>query len=346
MDNRYSSLISDIALFLSARDFSAVFILADETVAACHPLFIKELGQLCQAHVFIQKSSEENKTLQSFENISSLILQHHGDNGCLLVNVGGGVICDLGGFVAATYKRGISFINVPTTLLAIVDAAVGGKNGVNLNCVKNAIGAFYQPLSVFPDVVFLETLPQNEILNGFGEILKYALIKDTPLWNELKNCDTVSVSRITSDWIQRCIHIKMRLVEEDFNDQHHRRILNFGHTVGHAIESFSIRQGSAISHGHAVALGICCEAHISEMHHLLPYSQVQEIKETILKFFPLPHFAISELKSIADLTTQDKKNRGNIINISLLQSIGEAIPNQQTDCEEIFTSLQFLFLQS
>ena len=342
MDNRYSSLISDITRFLSIHDFSAIFILSDDAVAACHPTFIEELKFVCQAPIFIQKSSEENKNLQTFENISSWILQNHGDKGSLLINVGGGIICDLGGFVAATYKRGISFINIPTSLLAIIDAAIGGKTGVNLNNLKNSVGTFHSPLSIFSDTVFLETLPQDEILNGFGEMMKYALIKDAHLWDELKSCGNISALTMNAAWIKKCIHIKKQLVEEDFSDQHSRRILNFGHTVGHAIESYSIWQGRAIAHGHAVALGICCEAHISEMHHFLSASQVQEIKKTILNTFPLPNFSISDLKAIAELTKQDKKNKGGDINVSLLKSIGEAIPNQQTDCEEIYNSLQFL----
>lgn len=290
------------------------------------------------------RSVENRKTLEEVSKIYSELIRQGFSKEDMIVNVGGGIVCDVGGFVASTYKRGMRFINIPTTLLAMIDAAHGGKNGVNHDQVKNAAGAIQLPEKVIVDLGFLNTLPEIEMLNGFGELIKYALIADREMWNEISNLSELTKKNIPVAWIDRCIAIKEELVTQDLNDRNVRRMLNFGHTIGHALESVYLSQGVFLSHGHAVALGLCCESYISHLHGLLPMNEVERVKEVVLRFFTAPELPLDTYPKIMEMVMQDKKNRKEEINMTLLESVGNAIPNQQIAKEEVERSLEYLFV--
>ena len=332
-----------ILSFLQNYRNAKIFILADEEMLNYYPKYWSSLLPSHYVMIYPQKSNEKEKSFHSVEKITSYMIEHQIDKYDLMINWGGGMICDLGGFVATTYKRGIKFINYPTTLLAMIDAAIGGKNGINLNVIKNVIGTFQSPERLFINPSFLNTLPQEECLNGFGEMVKYALVRDVVLWEEIKKLTTFDIHTLKEDWIKRCIDIKTSIVNKDFYDQNIRRILNFGHTIGHALEAYGSMQGKAIAHGHAVALGVCCESYISHIHGFITIDKANEIKNVILKFFALPYFNSDDFEHLYALAEYDKKNRGQDINVSLLKTIGSAIPNQSVTKDEILKSLEFMF---
>lgn len=329
--------------FLEERRIRRIFILADDKVVDYYPHFWNPLLSRIAFTIFPVVSSEDNKNLKLAEQIWEKMLEDNIRSEDLLVNWGGGFISDVGGFAASVYKRGIPFINVPTTLLGMIDAAIGGKNGLNLFHLKNMIGTFRMPEKTMLDFKFLETLSWQDILNGFGEMTKYALIQDKSLWEELKSGFSAGLSSIHTSWIEKSVRIKESIVEEDPYDLDKRRTLNFGHTVGHALETYTLQAGKAITHGHAVALGLCCECYISYLHHFMNRNTAEEVKEFIVPLFPLPQIPRKDFVKICELMFYDKKNNAEGINFTLLKEIGFAVPNQQSDTEEILESLKFLF---
>lgn len=289
------------------------------------------------------RSAENRKTLVEVSKIYSELIRFGFSKKDMIVNIGGGIVCDIGGFVASTYKRGMRHINIPTTLLAMIDAAHGGKNGINHDQVKNAAGTIQLPEKVIVKPDFLKTLPEIEILNGFGELIKYALIADQEMWNEISNLSELTKKSIPSRWIDRCIAIKENLVAQDLEDQNVRRILNFGHTIGHALESIHLSKDDFLSHGHAVAMGICAESHISFLHGLIPENEAAHIKEVILRFFAIPKIQSDSYPKIIEMVMQDKKNQNTKINMTLLKGFGKPIHNQEVIKEDIINGLNYLF---
>ncbi|MDR2979231.1 MAG: 3-dehydroquinate synthase [Bacteroidales bacterium] len=317
---------TDFFQILLEKFHSRFFVLLDENVYKHHEKQLENIDD--RFYIYRFHSAESSKTLSEVSMIMSRLIDQGFSKDDLIVNVGGGIVCDVGGFVASTYKRGIRFINVPTTLLAMIDAAHGGKNGVNHDHIKNCIGTIQLPEQVIIESDFLDTLPESELLNGFGELIKYALIADRTMWTEIRQLFKLTRENISPAWIFRCIEIKNELVTKDLHDKNERRILNFGHTVGHALESFCSIQNRPLSHGHAVALGICYESHISHLHNLIGKEEIDEIKNTIFRFFPPLEISPNSFPEIYALMKQDKKNSGNKLNMTLLRNIGEAIPNQ------------------
>jgi 3-dehydroquinate synthase len=311
--------------------YSQLFVLADKNVMHCHPKWFDTLQHDYQAIMIEFESTEENKSLDSLSKIWNKLFENKADKDSLLLNIGGGIVCDLGGFAAATYKRGIRFIHVPTTLSAMIDAAIGGKTAINFQMIKNAVGIFQraEQIWIFPD--FLKTLPISELKNGFGELIKYALIADNKLFFELSHYQEIPFYDIPQNWINKCIEIKEKLVEEDFYDLENRRILNFGHSFGHAIESLYLYENKIISHGYAVVMGMLWESKISYLQGLLSETEYLQIKDFIEKHYSIPFLNKKKMDFIFSMILQDKKNKDNKVNLSLLKKIGKAVPNQYID---------------
>ena len=296
---------------LDISGYSKVAILVDEnTKRNCLP----KLPQLENSIIIEVTSGEINKSISSCNYIWEQLSEHNFDRDSLLINLGGGVIGDMGGFAASTYKRGIDFIQVPTTLLAMVDASVGGKLGVDFNGLKNQIGLFNNPESVLIFPEFLETLPENQLKSGFAEVVKHALISDNNLWEKI-----ISVPFNEMNWgkiIETSINIKNKIVLSDPYEKGERKKLNFGHTFGHAIESYYLEKGTPILHGEAVLMGILLEVEIS----LVSQEQNNEIKNYILSNFSLPF--TPKKSDLLPFLMNDKKNKVGKINFSLLTKIG------------------------
>ena len=296
---------------LDVSEYSKVAILVDEnTKRDC-------LNKLSKAdnYIIIEiKSGEKNKNISTCNFIWQELTNHNFDRNSLLINLGGGVIGDMGGFCASTYKRGIDFIQIPTTLLAMTDASIGGKLGIDFLGLKNQIGLFINPKSVliYPD--FLETLPLDQLKSGFVEVLKHALISDKNLWNKILNTPFEELN--WNDLISLSVEIKNKIILSDSREKGERKKLNFGHTFGHAIESFYLQKDTPILHGQAIALGILIEAKMSNLSEL----EKVEITAFILSNFRLPHNPTKN--QLLKFMRNDKKNLDEKINFTLLDGIG------------------------
>ena len=304
---------------------SQVFILTDENVA---PFWLPEVAYWlrCDPAVdIIIKAGEEHKNLQTVQRIWKTLLKHHADRNALLVNLGGGVITDLGGFAASTYKRGIKFINVPTTLLAMVDAAIGGKTGIDFGGGKNQIGTFAEAEEVIVDPVFLSTLPRRELLSGMAEMLKYGFIADANLLNtSLENYQ---------DYILRCGEIKREIVAQDPTEKGLRKILNFGHTLGHAIESHCLAIDHPLLHGEAVALGMVAALWLSVEQCGLDKKVLKEYEKQLPVLLSEAEMNLnkSDVEPILSYLALDKKNKGEKPQFVLLEAVGK--PNWDVEIE-------------
>ena len=307
---------------------STVVLLADENVAALYPHYWDEIGDPFSLLRIEVPAGEASKSIEQVEKVWRRLIEGHCEKALFLLNFGGGSVCDMGGFVAATYKRGIPFANCPTTLLAMIDAAVGGKNGINMLSVKNCIGTIRQPDVVLPyDLSFLQTLPEVELRSGFGELIKYALIGSRELFDQVADVRQLSPQDILPEWISACAKMKREIVRQDPLDKGLRHLLNFGHTFGHAIESLFAEMGHPVSHGEAVAAGMLYECRLSTRQHVLDQTELLRIEELITKHFLLPTLSKQEVERAMDFMLQDKKNRNGEINVTLLRRIGEATPD-------------------
>ena len=310
--NNYPIVIGENSLTsFSFIDYSQIAILVDEnTKRDC----FSKLPKLDNSIIIEIKSGEENKNINTCNFIWEQLTKYNFDRNSLLINLGGGVIGDMGGFCASTYKRGIDFIQIPTTLLAMVDASIGGKLGINFNALKNQIGIFSYPKTVLINPLFLETLPDNQLKSGFAEVVKHALISDRNLWNRLRN--TFFEEQNWEEIIETSIQIKNKIVLSDPLEKGERKKLNFGHTFGHAIESYYFEKGTSILHGEAVFMGILLEIEISSLSDL----EKSEIKKYILSSFSLPH--CPNKSDLIKYLKNDKKNSDGKISFSLLKKIG------------------------
>ena len=287
---------------------SKVFILLDEnTLKHCVTELITKNEALHNAEIIEIDSGEENKTIDVCYQIWKTLAEFKADRKSLLINLGGGVITDMGGFIASTYKRGIDFINVPTTLLSQVDASVGGKNGVDFEGLKNVIGVFNEAKGIFVYPNFLKTLDKRQMLSGYAEALKHALIKDSNYWKLLK-AGMLSDAGNWSKLIVTSIHIKNDIVLNDPFEKNERKLLNYGHTIGHAIESYSLKNDEVtLLHGEAVAIGMICESYISCKQLGLPDAALNEIAETIMELYNPYLLKASEYHQLIELMKNDKK---------------------------------------
>jgi 3-dehydroquinate synthase len=327
----------NIQAFFNSSDYDKVAVLVDEnTRLHCLPLVQNVIKP---TDIIEIESGEEKKTLDTCVRIWKELTDNHYERKSLLVNLGGGVIGDMGGFCAATYKRGIDFINIPTTLLSQVDASVGGKLGIDFLGFKNHIGTFELPRKVFIDTKFLKTLPGRELRSGFAEVIKHCLIADKDYWEIVSNVDFKDQN--WPDIVNHSVKVKNEVVEEDPFEKGRRKILNFGHTIGHAIEShFLQKDEQRLLHGEAIAAGMICEAYLSEKFCTLPESSVKSIENYIIKTFGHIRISKEDIDEITILCLQDKKNEKGIINFSLLEEIGNSVFNVGIEQNEIRNVLQ------
>jgi 3-dehydroquinate synthase len=289
--------------------------------------------------------SESAKSMATVECIWDFLFAQQLTRRGVVVCIGGGALTDMAGFAAATYKRGVDFIHIPTTLLAMVDASTGGKTGINYGGLKNSIGVFAQPVETLIDTQWLETLPAQEFLSGFGEMLKTGLIDDDKqLWNQVLQYDFDSMkSSELGLLIEQCVAVKERIVHEDPREEGKRKVLNFGHTFGHAIEEVSI-QHSAVSHGYAVVYGMIAELYLSVVKLGCPKEPLQQLTQLMLQYYGKPQCKCSDREALIALMQRDKKNeRAAEINCTLLRDIGSPVINQVITPEEAKETLEYLF---
>lgn len=315
--------LSSLSTLLNSNKgiWSKYLILVDDnTLRYCLPVFMDSVKELEGAEVLEVDNGEQTKSLDICSQLWESLSELGADRSTLLINLGGGMISDLGGFVASAFKRGISFINVPTTLLAQVDASIGGKVGVNHKHLKNEIGFYKDPVSVYVSPVFLKSLDSRQIASGFAEVIKHALIADIKYWEYI--CD-LSLEELYDDeyLLFRSIEIKNEIVKKDPLEENVRKLLNFGHTVGHAVESCFMENGKSILHGEAVAIGMICEAYLSHKKRKLDMEQLEEITSYIFSFFNLPKLDLNDILLLEKIK-HDKKNSAGDINFTLLDSIG------------------------
>lgn len=335
-----SYLISEYQGIRKLIEQSVKFMLLCDTntFQHCSELFLKKLGIKADV-IYSIKPGESNKNLRQVEILYEVLLNNNFDRHSIIVNLGGGIVGDLGGYAAATYKRGITFVNVPTTLLAMVDAAHGGKTGVNFKGIKNQIGSFYKAQAVLIDLVFLKSLDKENILSGFAEMIKHTLISDSLQWEILKNLNGLETDQLSFDMIESSIKIKNKIVESDPLEKSERKKLNFGHSIGHAFESFLAKKGKEISHGRAVAAGMTCEVLLS-LKRELNDSEAQEIIGFLDQIYGRLELKTEDVEEIIKLMYFDKKNKDGKLNFTLLSAIGTAVFDQYIDEAEVRTSLK------
>ncbi|WP_435357079.1 3-dehydroquinate synthase [Emticicia sp. SJ17W-69] len=333
-----SRISESLQTFLDTKSYSKIIVLTDtNTKRFCYPI-VKEF---LPKHISVTvKNGEEHKNLQTCETIWSTMTDAQLDRHALMINLGGGVIGDMGGFCAATYKRGIDFIQIPTTLLSQVDASVGGKLGIDFHGFKNHLGVFTLPKSVLIDPVFLETLSEREKRSGFAEILKHCLIQDGEKWNEIRKKDLADQD--LADLITHSVEIKKKVVEQDPTEQGIRKILNFGHTLGHAIETYFLPQGKKrLLHGEAIATGMLCESYIAFERGLLDEKTLEQIEDFIFSIYGKVSMQASDFEAIIKHTQQDKKNKGKDIRFSLINGAGTCLYDVVVSKTEMKKALEY-----
>ena len=319
-----------------------LFVLTDETtLKLCWPL-VSELPCLAEAQMITIGATDENKTLESLSHVWTELQRGGATRHSLMLNLGGGMVTDLGGFAASTFKRGIAYINVPTTLLSMVDASVGGKTGINFGGLKNEIGVFNCARSVILDTTFLRTLDYENLASGYAEMLKHGLISDVETWAELMRFDLQQADyELLRTMVAKSVAVKERIVDEDPLEHGIRKALNLGHTVGHAFESLAMAENRTVLHGYAVAWGLVCELYLSVRHTGFPkdrlWQTLQFVKENYGKF----SFDCKQYDRLYELMTHDKKNTAGVVNFTLLGEVGDIRINQTATREEIFDMLDF-----
>ena len=320
--------------------YDKLYILTDEhTQQYCYPL-LKDL--LPETEQIIIGAGDVNKTLENLAFVWQALSEKGASRHSLLINLGGGMITDLGGFAASTFKRGITYINVPTTLLAMVDAAVGGKTGINFNGLKNEIGVFNPAAYVILETEFLRSLDAQNFFSGYAEMLKHGLISTPEHWSELLNFNTDSIDySVLKEMVGRSVSVKEQIVAEDPLEHGIRKALNLGHTVGHAFESLALAQNHPVLHGYAVAWGIVCELYLSHIKVGFPIEKMRQTIQFIRQNYGTFSFDCNQYEQLYELMKHDKKNTAGIINFSLLKSIGEVSLNETADKETIFQMFDF-----
>ncbi len=327
--------------FVEKQNPSKIFVLVDEnTHEFCAPTLLQNLQTTAPLEIIEIEAGEELKTIETAVHLWEILAEFSADRKSLLINLGGGVISDLGGFVASTYKRGIPFINLPTTLLSMCDASIGGKTGIDHLFLKNIIGTFAQPKAIFVFPDFLTTLPFIELRSGFAEMLKHGLVADALHWQDLKTIENLSSENI-APFILKSMEIKESIVAQDFEEQNIRKILNFGHTIGHAFESLLLSKSAPITHGEAVAAGMICETKIAQNKKMLTADAAEKIINTIMRFFPLLEVSDFSNEELLFYMLNDKKNTGDTLNFSLISGIGNCSFDVKTTPEEVFEALSF-----
>jgi 3-dehydroquinate synthase len=328
----------EINQIIIQNKYSSLFILVDEhTNEHCLPNFLPNLATEIPIEIIEIEAGEGIKNITTCVEIWSILSDLGADRKSAIINLGGGVITDIGGFVASTFKRGIDFINVPTTLLGMVDASIGGKNGVDLGNLKNQIGVINVPKMLLIDTSFLETLSQKEMRSGLAEMLKHGLIYDKKYWEQFLVLSEIDFADFDA-LIYRSIAIKNEIVKQDPTENGIRKALNFGHTLGHAIESHFLESATPLLHGEAIAIGMILESYISKEKGLLSNEEFHQIKYTVTDIFEKHVFTENDIESIQNLLIHDKKNEYGKVQFALINGIGKTIINQSVDTELIIKS--------
>lgn len=319
-----------------------IFLLTEETPEElCLPL-ISTIIEKYEIKVICIQGGEPNKSIRSVEKVWGFLSQNGADRKSLLINIGGGMLTDLGGFAASTFKRGMAFVNIPTTLLAQVDASLGGKTGINFNGLKNEIGVFNEPDAVIINTSFLKTIDFQNFRSGYAEMLKHGLIKNPEHWKELMQYDLNNIDyEALQEIIAHSVAVKNWHVQNDLTEQNIRKALNFGHTVGHAFESFALHSGRPILHGFAVVYGMIVELYLSAKVCGFDADLLKNISRWLLQTYGKFDIEISEYDALYELMTHDKKNEGNRINFTLISEIGQVEINQDCSKELIIEALDF-----
>lgn len=326
-----------LAEFLQTKAYSKVAVLTDENTSRyCYPL----ISKACPPHVQIEvPSGEEHKNLTTCDKIWSALTDAALDRHSVLIVLGGGVLGDMGGFCAATYKRGIDFILIPTTLLSQVDASIGGKLGIDFKNLKNHIGVFQTPALTILHSGFLKSLPEAEKRSGFAEVIKHALIADASAWDEIRKSKLED-----QNWdklLRHSVDVKLNVVRNDPYEKGLRKTLNAGHTIGHAVETFLLEAGRRILHGEAVAVGLICEAFLARERGMLSDDELSAIRSYVLDIFGKVKLSESDDEAIVQLTSQDKKNKANKVLCVLLDGVGNAKWDYEIRPDEIKNALAF-----
>lgn len=328
---------AELNQFLIENKYSSVFIITDtNSNEYCLPIFLGNLAADLRIEIIEFENGESNKNIETCIQIWEALTELGADRKSIILNLGGGVVTDLGGFIASTFKRGIDFIHIPTTLLAMVDASIGGKNGIDLGSLKNQIGVINAPKMVLIDSVYLATLQSSEMRSGLAEILKHGLIYDKKYWQHFQDLSELDDSDFDSI-IYESIKIKNEIVAQDPIENGIRKALNFGHTLGHAIESYFLESENKVTllHGEAIAIGMILESCISWKKNLITAAEYLEIKNTIKNIFGEIVFDKNDLNPILNLLIHDKKNEHGNIQFVLLDGIGKTIINQVIENELI-----------
>ena len=338
------NLQTELATAISECEHDRLFVLTDtQTVKFCWPV-IKDFYRLKEARLITIDNSDTSKNLESLTHVWNELQRNGATRHSCMFNLGGGMVTDLGGFAASTFKRGIDFINIPTTLLAMVDASVGGKTGINFGGLKNEIGAFCDARTVILNTRFLETLDDENLRSGYAEMLKHGLISTPQMWAELVGFDLAEPDLAQlRQMIARSVAVKERIVEEDPREQGLRKALNLGHTIGHAFESWSLKpHSSSLLHGYAVAFGLVCELYLSAVKSGFPTDVLRQTTSFIREYYGTLGITCDDYPELFDLMTHDKKNTAGTINFTLLGGIGDIRINQTATREEIYESMDFL----
>jgi 3-dehydroquinate synthase len=317
------------------------FVLGDEnTLDQCLPELLAHVPGLRQAKTIQVRSGEDSKDLEVCRALWAHLAGHAADRSTLLVNLGGGVVTDLGGFVAATYKRGIRFIHVPTTVMGMVDAAIGGKSAIDLNGVKNLVGVFADPEGTYVHPPFLRTLGKREVLNGVAEMVKHGLVRDAAHWNEVRRAPLHDLDAL-APLIMRSSAIKAEVVMEDPREAGPRKLLNFGHSIGHGLEAFALEsQQRSLLHGEAVAIGMVCATWLSWRTGLLDRDRMNAVEEHLMGLFPRFKLQESDSHRIIELMRNDKKNVGDEFRFTLLTGIGSARVDVPINAAQVAEALE------
>ena len=335
-------LAEDLGKAVGAVGYDRLFCLTDETtLRLCWPL-VKDVPAMRDARVITIKAGDEHKTLESLSSVWSALQEGGATRRSLMVNLGGGMVTDLGGFAASTFKRGMAYINVPTTLLSQVDASVGGKTGVNFGGLKNEIGVFSEAGTVIIATDFLKSLDDENLLSGYAEMLKHGLLDTESHWASLmQEPFALFDGEEGRALIERSVAVKERIVTEDPTEKGLRKALNLGHTVGHALESLALKRQQPVLHGYAVAWGLVSELFLSNIKEQFPTDRLRQMTRYIFDHYGKMAITCDDYPVLMELMTHDKKNEAGVINFTLLGGIGDIRINRQATKEEIYESLDF-----
>jgi len=332
------SSFTKLESFLVKQQFKRHAIICDSnTLMNCLPALISNVKTLKNAEIIEIDPSENSKQLETCTHIWDTLFELNIEKSDVIINLGGGVVTDLGGFIASVYKRGIPFINLPTTLLGMADASVGGKNGINYQHSKNSIGTITFPILTYIQPLFLQTLPEDEFQNGLAEIYKIALVKNKTFWNELID----GKNKTPLNLIQKSTSLKQIVVEKDPYEKKERKILNFGHSIGHAVEMLCHDMKQPIHHGFAVIVGMIIEAHISFQKKLLSKSELDEIILNLTQKFTFSLNTTLSFEILKGYLMQDKKNSAGLIKMALLNGIGKCVVDVTVSEKEIKKAINF-----